>query len=476
MQLMSKSVSMRTNRKYLKNWEDWVRFLLAYWYKPVPDDFFMQKLNLHDQVQTINAFSHQCVTTRVPTLRASTVACVLSGIKSQFRANLLETTAFDHPAVRNVKVALNLEERKNDPLNVATQQKLPMTLGMTLHIANQAEVSGDIDSHMTAAAIQLGFACLLRVGEYVARAMDIDDECCHAMLVADVWFEVTNAAGTGSDFYCACDVAADMWDRVLLVKMSLRHMKNDRLRLGSSFWYKNYRDELSTVNIVKVVFDWAVRAQLGPEDFLFSHYQNWQSDEVRPLTVYMVETTIRKCAAHYGLDPMRFGTHSPRVGGATTLRAGDASQSTVMHAARWRSGRAALTYQDASTLEFDRIQFILQDASLYTTNDLRILQDQRVLQAVVAEPRRMTTQRTGRGGSRGRMTTGRGEGEGQRATGRGAGSRGGGRRSYGGRATSSRAIGDGATAGRATGRGAGRATGRGAGRGRGRGAAGRHQW
>jgi hypothetical protein len=442
--------------------------LLLYFHNPTPDDYFMQDLSLREQVRTINAFSHQCVTTRVPRLRASTVACVLSGVKSQFRSNLLETTAFDHPSVRNVKVALNLEERKNDPLNVATQQKLPMTLGMTLLIATQAEVAGDIDSMMTATAIQLAFACLLRVGEYVARAKDVDDECCHAMLVADVWFEVARAAGPGSDFICACDVTADMWDSVMLVKMSLRHMKNDRLRVGSSFWYKNHRGEHSSVNIVKTVFDWAVRAQLGPEDFFFSHYQNAKSDEVRPLTVYMVETTIRRCAAHYGLDPLRFGTHSPRVGGATTLRAGDANQSTVKHAARWRSDRAALTYQDASSLEFDRIQFILQDASLYTTNDLRILQDQRLLFAVAADPTVMTTQRTGRGGSGGRaQVVGRGRSAGRRPAGRGTTGQnpGHGRPRAGGRATAGRAT-------QGTGRGAGRGTGRGAGRG----TAGRYQW
>jgi hypothetical protein len=240
-------------------------------------------------------------------------------------------------------------------------------------------------------------------------------------------------------------------------------MKNDRLRVGSSFWY-NHRGEHSTVNIVKTVFDWAVRARLGPEDF-FSHYQNWKSDEVRPLTAYMVETTIRKCAAHYGLDPLRFGTHSPRVGGATTLRAGDANQSTVMHAARWRSARAALTYQDASSREFERIQFILQDASLYTTDDLRILQDQRALRAVTAEPRRMVTQRTGRGGPRGgQQTAGR---EGPRTSGRGAASHGGAGR---GRGTTGRARGERAPAGQGRERGAGR------GRGRGATTTGYHQW
>jgi hypothetical protein len=461
---MSKSVSLRTNRKYDRNWEDWVRFLSRYLYQPTADDFFMQHMILREQVKTINAFAHHCVTDRVPPLRASTVACVLSGVKSQLRKNLFETTAFDHPSVRNVKVALNLEERKNDPLNVATQQKLPMTLGMTLLIAAAAAVAGDIDSHMTAAAIQLAFACLLRVGEYVARANDINDECCHALLVADVWFEVSRATGSGSDFICSCDVTADMWDRVLLVKMSLRHMKNDRLRVGSSFWYKNHRGRHSTVNIVKTVFDWAVRAQLGPDDFFFSHYQKKGTADVRCLTVYMVETTIRKCAVHYDLDPMLFGTHSPRIGGATTLRAGDASQSTVKHAARWRSDAAALTYQDASSEEFERIQAILQDASLYTTNDLRILQDQRIIRAVNTQfiPT-ATIQRTGRGGA------GRGAG---RATGRAPGR---GRHTSSGRAGPTMAAQgiNGRTAGGRgnTSRGRGRSIGRGTGRG-----AGRQQW
>jgi hypothetical protein len=229
-----------------------------------------------------------------------------------------------------------------------------------------------------------------------------------------VWFEVARTTGPGSDFVCASDVTAGMWDNVLLVKMTLRHMKNDKLRVGSSFWYKNNRGRHSTFNIVQVMFDWAVRAQLGPDDFFFSHYQKPRSSENRLLTVYMVEKAIKTCAAAYGLDPTRFGTHSPRVGGATTLRAGDASQSTVKHAARWRSDEAALTYQDASTEEFERIQFILQNVSLYTTNDLRILQDQRVIRAVTQQP--MVVERAGRGAGRGRGSgRGAGRGAGRRA-------------------------------------------------------------
>jgi hypothetical protein len=129
MNLMSKSVSLSTNRQYANFWADWALLISQYWYNPTEEDFFIQHLGLRDQVKTINAFSHQCVTTRVPPIRAATVACVLSGIKSNFRKNLLETQAFEHLSVRNLKVVLNLEERKHDPpLNRATQQRLPMTL------------------------------------------------------------------------------------------------------------------------------------------------------------------------------------------------------------------------------------------------------------------------------------------------------------------------------------------------------------
>jgi hypothetical protein len=70
-----------------------------------------------------------------------------------------------------------------------------------------------------------------------------------------------------------------MWDdRVLLVKMVLRHMKNGRLRVGSSFWYKNHRGAHSSVNIVQVVFDCGPCARRwGPTTYYYHHYYSLTS-------------------------------------------------------------------------------------------------------------------------------------------------------------------------------------------------------
>jgi hypothetical protein len=215
--------------------------------------------------------------------------------------------------------------------------------------------------------------CLLRVSEYVAGARDEEDECCHALVTEDVWFEVGRASGIGSELICACDVRPEMWPRVTLVKFTLRDAKNDKYRVGSTFWYRN-RTGLAncSVNIVQTIFDWAIFARLRPADFFFSH--NLYSANVR-LNKGMVERPIWDCARQFGLDPKRYGTHSPRIGGATTLRAGDAAPGTVQDAGRWRTARSSLTYQDSSLREFDRMLTILQDASIYTTHDLKLLEN-----------------------------------------------------------------------------------------------------
>jgi hypothetical protein len=351
----------------------------------------MQHLQLREQVETILAYVHQCVTTRVPVLRASTVVGRLTGIKSLFRENLLEATAFDHPSVRGVKVAINLEERKRDPYNQHSNQKLPMTLGMVLFVGEKARLTNDPNKIMAATAILLAFMCLLRVSEYVAGARDEEDECCHALVTEDVWFEVARLSGIGSEMVCACDVNADMWSRVVLVKFTLRDAKNDQYRVGSTFWYRN-RPGLAncSVNIVQSIFEWAIYARLRPADFFFSH--NRYAANVR-LNKGMVERPIWDCARLFGLDSKRYGTHSPRVGGATTLRAGDAPPGTVQDAGRWRSARSCLTYQDSSLQEFDRMLTILQDASVYTTHDLMLLESHYRQTEVQAVP-------VGRGNSR----------------------------------------------------------------------------
>jgi hypothetical protein len=88
-----------------------------------------------------------------------------------------------------------------------------------------------------------------------------------------------------------------------------------------------------------------------------------------------VATAIKSCAAHFKLDPHNYGTYSARVGGACTLRAGGASDSTIQMMGRWKNMDSCLTYQESSVREYDEVQRILCDLSVHTAEDVRLIHD-----------------------------------------------------------------------------------------------------
>jgi hypothetical protein len=168
-------------------------------------------------------------------------------------------------------------------------------------------------------------------------------------------------------------VTPDMWSQVSLVKFILRSAKNDKLRVGSTFWLRNEPSECG-LNVVQAVFEWVTRANLAPTDYLMSYRPTRSSPSVW-LMYARVASAIKEVARRFKLDPRNYGTYSARVGGACTLRAGGASDSTIQMMGRWKSMDSCLTYQESSVREYDMVQRILRDPSVYTAEDVRLIHD-----------------------------------------------------------------------------------------------------
>ena len=128
------------------------------------------------------------------------------------------------------------------------------------------------------------------------------------------------------------------------------------------------------MNVVQAVFEWSIRANFAPTDYLLSCRATRESPSVW-LMYARVATAIKSCATHFKLDPRNYGTYSARVGGACTLRAGGASDSTIQMMGRWKSMDSCLTYQESSVREYDEVQRILRDPSVYTAEDVRLIHD-----------------------------------------------------------------------------------------------------
>ena len=368
--MLKHAVAYKSNIKYAQDWKRWRSFLAQCWEDPSEEECYMQNLPKRQQIELLIAYGMHCVSRESKPLAACTVISSFSGIRHSFRSNMLDMDFFDDRAVRAFKTAISLEERKRRADNDFTAQskhKFPLTLGMVTDMVNRSRERNDVKKHMTAAAIQMAF---MWVSEFAPNAKDDANDCCHAILTRDVNFEIQRDDGTPV-MVNASQVTAQMWPRVLQVRFTLRHMKNDKFRMGNTFWYINQVD--AAVNIAQVAFDWAVRAKRGhhgTRDFFFSY--TTLSNRTSLLSRHMVSKTIKDCARRFGLDHRDYGTHSPRIGGACTLRAGGASQSYLAEMGRWAEGSSAiLTYQETSQKEMAAMQRILQDATLFTTRDIR---------------------------------------------------------------------------------------------------------
>jgi hypothetical protein len=372
--MVRNSVTYTSNQKYDCDWRRWRTFLTKCWEQCSEDDLYLQALNNKQKVELLIAYGHYCLSEHRPgnPLAASTIAGSFSGIRHSFKANVLETDFFDHGSLRAFKTSTVLAERKNEDHNRVRRRKFPMTLGMVDKIRRRARHEG-IGAVMCATAIEMAFFCLLRVSEYVPKVTKKKNESCHAMLAKDVLFEVALSDGS-MRMLESTQVTAEMWPRVKLVKFTLRSMKNDQLRIGSTFWFRNLPDE-EGINIVREVFEWAVLAKSHRDDFFMSYRRSkgrHMASTVTCLKYTTVSTTIKDCAQRCHLDRRDFGTHSPRIGGACTLRAGDAPETMVQLLGKWRGDTSSWVYQESSMKEFDRMQRIIRNPNLFTLTDIQL--------------------------------------------------------------------------------------------------------
>ncbi len=367
-----------SNLKYDCDWRRWRTFLMQCWEYCTEDDLYLQHMSKREQVGMLIGYGHYCLKEhrKDNPLAASTIAGSFAGIRHSFRSNTLDTDFFDHRSVRAFKTATVLDERKNGLHNQISRRKFPITLGMVGHIARGATTTTSV---MCATAIQLAFFCLLRVSEYVPNLKTKRHKCCHAMLAKDVLFEVQNSDG-GTDMIDATKITLEAWPRVVLVKFTLRSMKNDKLRIGSTFWFRNMPEEAG-INIVKVAIYWAILAQLTTEDYFMSYRRGGSRTRhgtlikggvLTLLNYEAVNKTIKKCAVIHGLNAKDYGTHSPRIGGACTLRAGNAPETMLQLLGKWRGDTSSWVYQEASLREFDRMQNIIRNPALFTIKDIKL--------------------------------------------------------------------------------------------------------
>ncbi len=378
--LLEHAVQFRSSVRYTSDWRRWCKFITQYVRRAgEPDLYLLQKgsdfeqIDMREQVKTVIAYMHYAVS--VLGLKAGTITGSLSGVRHWFRKNALSLAVFTHPAVTSAKTALSLEQRKQESLKELSvmdsgKRKLPFTVEMVYRVTLSASsLSGIMESQMIATAVQLAFFGLLRVSEYVPDYKGEEEHCCHALKASDVFFELVVENGKHL-MVEASKATRDMWSRVQLVKFILRHSKNDKKRIGSVFWFRNQVGH-SGINIVRSVFNWVIVSRPTSHSYLMS-YRTLAGHDVW-LRYGQVSAVVKHCAKCFGFNPKHFGTHSLRVGGACTLRAGAAPVDGIKALGRWGSLECCLGYQETSLRELDTMQSILRDPTVFTVRDVWLI-------------------------------------------------------------------------------------------------------
>ncbi len=141
------------------------------------------------------------------------------------------------------------------------------------------------------------------------------------------------------------------------------------MRTGSVFWFRNL-PESDGLNIVRTMFDWVCLSKPSAESYLMSYTS--KSGGVYCLKYNDIASSVKAAAQCHGFNPKNFSTHSLRVGGACLLRAGSAPDSMIQLLGRWKNLSTCLGYQESGMREFDTLQMIMRDRTLFTAKDVRL--------------------------------------------------------------------------------------------------------
>ena len=83
-----------------------------------------------------------------------------------------------------------------------------------------------------------------------------------------------------------------------------------------------------------------------------------------------IQFAVKQAATVYGLDAAWFDTHSLRMSAPTIARAAHVSTTNIMSMGRWKSLPASLLYQAQSTKLNNSILSIVNNLTLFTTEDI----------------------------------------------------------------------------------------------------------
>ena len=265
-------------------------------------------------------------------LHPGTVSVYKCGVVYWFKTRFIEHDFMLHPIVAQLSASLRVQW--NGKHEAAEKRRLPFTIEM-LSVMNDRtlNLSKPLD-HAVIVGTKLGLVVLLRAGEMIPSADN------HFLREDDVSFLMRSTTIGVSEFFVSSgDAHLFPLSHLVGVTIFVRSAKNDQDGQGHRYHFEtmSIADNVSFC-FASDLFSWAQRARLHPGD-PFLAFRGDPSLHAKHFWLkyrHFVDC-IKRAAFECGFDPLRFSSHSLRIGGATILAAAGLPNHYIQTMGRWKS-------------------------------------------------------------------------------------------------------------------------------------------
>jgi hypothetical protein len=384
--LAKNSVKESSQKSYQSAWNKWEKFVQKYFTNSInsQNNNKMQKLTISQKSQTDSSLQNSTNAKYTPNYKnmqysellekllmfvtycayelkcnVRSIPSIMSSIRYGMVTRLVQCcTAFDDEILKAVKLGAS---KLPAP---AYRTRIPCTLDMINHIIQvNTSIAATMTQVMLATGISMAFFLCLRSSEYVSRTI-IPIEDTHQFLSSAVEFMLNDGTRT---FIASHQLHNFDFGQFSILKFSMLHAKNIRNDYGVPMWFSTTDASGQSVPFVRLVYLWARHSQrLGSDPFLSFR----ANGKLKCLLYKDIQGAVKQAATVFNLDATWFDTHSLRMSAPTIARAAHVSPTNIMSMGRWKSLPASLLYQAQSTQLNNSILSVVNNPTLFTTEDI----------------------------------------------------------------------------------------------------------
>ena len=332
------SVVTDTEKEYVRRFNDWIEYAQQTEFDP-----YMRGYSKTGRVNYVCLYLSSLFRNRSSSRLANTV---VQALRFELDKHLLDSSFLDSDSIKRLREAI----ARVGPRAVG-RTRLPVTWDLVQWIKLKYYQRG-IDGKMVYIAIALAFNFMLRSSEFIYKKAPETNRCHEQLVHAIRRDNVVCYDRTDKVVTLTPNTPRNVVHRVAFLICT---SKTDQLGRGRHVQIVGDGPLQSQLICDVVEFLLESGTQVGRGDFLMSRYKTHRvgsQPKNLKLTRKAVARALKEAATAHGLDSICFSIHGLRIGGATTMAAGNEDEGLIERVGGWdKDSRKAAGYRRGTSLD-----------------------------------------------------------------------------------------------------------------------------